>query len=477
MSSPRGGLQRALAHVPRGPGPPLYVPLDHSEVDELSRGRIELLPKKLRMLLKRHRAPVRSLFSTLDGNLDGAITRHELWTSLQAIGVPLCLEDADLLFRALLEFAIGKGEVSLSFRAVQKALLSPELGELVWEMDQDRRSVSKAQKALAITTKAEHQAAKALKEKADAVERLRVARSRMAALNAYVDFLEGGQTDLEVRMSELAHENVDMHMKVAEVRREHIHMTEGAWNSRSGSPRLRPSSASPRRSPWRGEIRRSDGPNSADEEGNWPNSADEEGNWADSPLGRWRAQQRGGRGGRGRAVGAGERSPWVGVDGSVSGSASTTPPYVDSPLGRWRAEQQQGSSKPSSGGASWRAEQQQGSSKPSSGGASWRAPSMEVSMGHPKGASSERSLTPYAYSSRPSVFEAAAIKALASAATVHATAAAAPTASTPTVPTGESAGEWLSPVTVPSSVPSSAPSFLLGPPPERPSWRAQMQSR
>ena len=98
-------------------------------------------------------------------------------------------------------------------------------------------------------------------------------------------------------------------------------------------------------------------------------------------------------------------------------------------------------------------------------------------MGHPKGASSERSLTPYAYSSRPSVFEAAAIKALASAATVHATAAAAPTASTPTVPTGESAGEWLSPVTVPSSVPSSAPSFLLGPPPERPSWRAQMQSR
>ena len=99
-------------------------------------------------------------------------------------------------------------------------------------------------------------------------------------------------------------------------------------------------------------------------------------------------------------------------------------------------------------------------------------------MGHPKGASSERSLTPYAYSSRPSVFEAAAIKALASAATVHATAAAAPTASTPT---GESAGEWLSPVTVPSavpsSVPSSVPSFQLGPPPERPSWRAQMQSR
>ena len=418
-----------------------------------------MLPKKLRMLLKRHRAPVRSLFSTLDGNLDGAITRHELWTSLQAIGVPLSLEDADLLFRALLEFAIGKGEVALSFRAVQKALLSPELGELVMEMDQDRRSVSKAQKALATTAKAEHQAAKALKEKADAVERLRVARNRMSALNAYVDFLEGGQTDLEVRMSELAHENVDMHMKVAEVRREHIHMTEGVWNSRSGSPRLRPSSASPRRSPWRGEIRRSDGPNSADEEGNWPNSADEEGNWADSPLGRWRAQQRGGRGGRGRAVGAGERSPWVGVDGSVSGSASTTPPYVDSPLGRWRAEQQQGSSKPSSGGASW------------------RAPSMEVSMGHPKGASSERSLTPYAYSSRPSVFEAAAIKALASAATVHATAAAAPTASTPTVPTGESAGEWLSPVTVPSSVPSSAPSFLLGPPPERPSWRAQMQSR
>jgi Ca2+-binding EF-hand superfamily protein len=83
----------------------------------------ELLPKKLRMLLKRHRAPVRTLFSTLDGNLDGAITRHELWTSLQAIGVPLCLEDADLLFRALLEFAIGKGEVSLSVRAVQKALL------------------------------------------------------------------------------------------------------------------------------------------------------------------------------------------------------------------------------------------------------------------------------------------------------------------------------------------------------------------
>ena len=85
------------------------MPLDHSEVDELSRGRIELLPKKLRMLLKRHRAPVRSLFSTLDGNLDGAITRHELWTSLQAIGVPLSLDDADLLFRALLEFAIGKG--------------------------------------------------------------------------------------------------------------------------------------------------------------------------------------------------------------------------------------------------------------------------------------------------------------------------------------------------------------------------------
>lgn len=453
-SSPRGGLQRALAHVPRGPGPPLYVPLDHSEVDELSRGRIELLPKKLRMLLKRHRAPVRSLFSTLDGNLDGAITRHELWTSLQAIGVPLCLEDADLLFRALLEFAIGKGEVSLSFRAVQKALLSPELGELVWEMDQDRRSVSKAQKALAITTKAEHQAAKALKEKADAVERLRVARSRMSALNAYVDFLEGGQTDLEVRMSELAHENVDMHMKVAEVRREHIHMTEGAWNSRSSSPRLRPSSASPRRSPWRGELSRSNG----------PNSADEEGNWADSPLGRWRAQQqRGGRGGGGRAGAAGERLPWggsrVGVDGSVSGNASTTPPLVDSPLGRWRAEQQQGSSKPSSGGAS-----------------SW-APTREASMGPPK-PPTERSVTPSAYSSRPSVFEAAAIRALASAATLHATAAAAPTASTPT---GESAGEWLSPVTVPSavpsSVPSSVPSFQLGPPPERPSWRAQMQSR
>jgi hypothetical protein len=225
---------------------------------------------------------------------------------------------------------------------------------------------------------------------------------------------------------------------------------------------LRPSSASPRRSPWRGELSRSNGPNSADEEGNWagPKSADEEGNWADSPLGRWRAQQqRGGRGGGRRAGAAGERLPWggsrVGVDGCVSGNASTTPPLVDSPLGRWRAEQQQGSSKPSRGGAS-----------------SW-APTREASMGPPK-PPTERSVTPYAYSSRPSVFEAAAIKALASAATVHATAAAAPTASTPT---GESAGEWLSPVTVPSAVPSSVPSFQLGPPPERPSWRAQMQSR
>ncbi len=334
----------------QGPGPPLYVPLASEEIEDLCHGRIHSLPAKLLGLLRRHHAPVRSLFQQLDGNLDGSITRHELWASLQGLGVPLSLAEADVLFRALLEFAIGEGEVTLSFRAVQRALLSPEVGELIWEKDQDRRALRRAKRSAAKVAQAERRAATATQARADAACKLRLSQKRLTALRSYAEHIEHGRDELERRMLELADDNLELRTELAAARRELIERTpssraraqsptsegrapcrasEGRAPSRSASPSRSPS---PRRSPLHSDTT------------------------VDSPLQRWRAEQsrtrapsaataisadgitRGRRGGR-AVVGA----------PPPAGAAVGAHDVADSPLRRWRAEQY-GLRPPSSGG-------------------------------------------------------------------------------------------------------------------------------
>ena len=102
---------------------PLFVPFTARELDKLKSTKTGALPTELATLLRRHHTPVRALFSFLDGNRLGKLTRHELRSALLCLGIERTDEEVDCLFLAILERAIEDGEVGLPFRCVQKALL------------------------------------------------------------------------------------------------------------------------------------------------------------------------------------------------------------------------------------------------------------------------------------------------------------------------------------------------------------------
>ena len=60
---------------------------------------------------------------------------------MRCLGLDICKAEADDLFKGLLEFAIEDGEISISLRAVQKALLRSTRAWLrITEVDRERRA-------------------------------------------------------------------------------------------------------------------------------------------------------------------------------------------------------------------------------------------------------------------------------------------------------------------------------------------------
>ena len=82
------GLTAEGCSITSGP-PALFAPLDPSEFKKLKGAKVEELPARLQQLLHAHRTPVHHLFRYLDGNLDGMLTRSELWTNLRTLGLDL----------------------------------------------------------------------------------------------------------------------------------------------------------------------------------------------------------------------------------------------------------------------------------------------------------------------------------------------------------------------------------------------------
>ena len=83
------------------------------------------LPIRLHELLRRHHARTLDVFRALDQTNDGLVTRDELEKALRSLGVHLSYSDMNDLFRGLLEATIEDGELALSFRGIQRALMFP----------------------------------------------------------------------------------------------------------------------------------------------------------------------------------------------------------------------------------------------------------------------------------------------------------------------------------------------------------------
>ena len=95
---------------------PLFAPLTEEEQQILAAEDLDpsQLLQMLRKLLQKHRTPVRHLFRGL-ASPDGGLTRRDLHNSLGCLGIKLTPWSCDNLFRALLEYAIEDGEVTLSY--------------------------------------------------------------------------------------------------------------------------------------------------------------------------------------------------------------------------------------------------------------------------------------------------------------------------------------------------------------------------
>ena len=73
---------------------------------------------------------------------DGGLTRRDLHNSLGCLGIKLTPWSCDNLFRALLEYAIEDGEVTLSYHIIHKALLHNFKGaECISALEKERREI------------------------------------------------------------------------------------------------------------------------------------------------------------------------------------------------------------------------------------------------------------------------------------------------------------------------------------------------
>ena len=203
------------------------------------------LPARLRAILRKHYTPVRHLFRNMDGNLDGQITKQELGRSLKCLGIDLAAWQLDDLFRGLLMFAIEEGDVTLSFRNVQKALMQPgrvsahilsqsrELNDLKEMLERTEDKLSKAikqattQAARADKAEKAEKAAIARAEKAEAEARRQKAAAKKEksarlkassqgeGLRAYLQFIEDGKEEAEQRAVTLAEELDELRSEVS----------------------------------------------------------------------------------------------------------------------------------------------------------------------------------------------------------------------------------------------------------------------
>ena len=165
--------------------PPFFAPLSPAELQKLKEVKYSALPAKLHDLLRRHYTPVRHLFRFLGGNLDGTLTRHELYRALKALGVELTKADAEDLFRGLLEFAIDEGEVALSFRSIQKAIYSVKSGHKLTTYDNERRQLLERIEAIESSQlSASQEAERALTARGSAEARATAADEARAAAEA-----------------------------------------------------------------------------------------------------------------------------------------------------------------------------------------------------------------------------------------------------------------------------------------------------
>ena len=122
---------------------PLYAPLTEEEQQILAAEDLDpsQLLQMLRKLLQKHRTPVRHLFRGL-ASPDGGLTRRDLHNSLGCLGIKLTPWSCDNLFRALLEYAIEDGEVTLSYHVIHKALLHNFKGaECISALEKERREI------------------------------------------------------------------------------------------------------------------------------------------------------------------------------------------------------------------------------------------------------------------------------------------------------------------------------------------------
>ena len=208
---------------------PFFAPLSDKELQKLKEAKVVALPMRLRSILRKHYTPIRHLFRCFDGNEHGMLTKQELQRSLKCLGVELQKYEVDALFQALLNVAIDEGDVSLSFRSVQKAFQQPErvaahvlaqsreVRELSERLESSEAARDKASKAAASATaraeKAEAAAAAATTraEKAEAEAKQERSRRIKAGkqgegLRAYLEFVDSSKEMAEDKVLRLEQE-------------------------------------------------------------------------------------------------------------------------------------------------------------------------------------------------------------------------------------------------------------------------------
>ena len=208
---------------------PFFAPLSDKELQKLKEAKVVALPMRLRSILRKHYTPIRHLFRCFDGNEHGMLTKQELQRSLKCLGVELQKYEVDALFQALLNVAIDEGDVSLSFRSVQKAFQQPErvaahvlaqsreVRELSERLESSEAARDKASKAAASATaraeKAEAAAAAATAraEKAEAEAKQERSRRIKAGkqgegLRAYLEFVDSSKEMAEDKVLRLEQE-------------------------------------------------------------------------------------------------------------------------------------------------------------------------------------------------------------------------------------------------------------------------------
>lgn len=246
-------MSRAVgAYEPcKGSRRPLFAPLSPRDLQKLRETSVSELPSRLHDLLRRHHTPVRYLFRCLDGNHDGMLTREELWKALRCFGLEVSRAEARAIFRGLLEFAINDGDVALSYRSVQKALLRNEVSRVkISEQPESKNGAMRErvgkiemahakacldkETAMASATKAEQAAAraaadaakakaaqKALKVKANKAAAAAAEASKQAeALREYLDHSEEARVFAEECAEELHTEVVGLRKETALMQRE-----------------------------------------------------------------------------------------------------------------------------------------------------------------------------------------------------------------------------------------------------------------